>query len=125
MRCGAALVGLILLAAPCAFALDGNAQQKSVVGRPHNCDKYYPRDLQRQGIEGTTTLAFQVTRQGWVEDIKIAQSSGNRLLDRWAEFCASHWHYKPATRDGSPVEVPWEAKVEWRVPDTAAAPQQP
>jgi protein TonB len=93
----------------------------SPVGVPHTCQQYYPLTLQQQGIAGTTSLSFLVTSHGQVRDIAVAQSSGNGDLDAAAVACAKRWRYKPATKDGNPIEAPWVAKVVWALPDLPAA----
>jgi TonB family protein len=72
--------------------------------------------LQRQGAEGDTLLSFVVTAGGRVKDIRVAKSSSNKGLDWAATVCASHWNYKPATQDGTPIDMHWKALVVWTVP---------
>src|SRR5690242_20467860 len=85
-----------------------SAHATTSIGRPHACGGLYPAALQQQGVEGTTTLAFHVTRSGSVRQITVAESSGNADLDVAAIYCAQHWRYKPATQEGRPVEVEWK-----------------
>jgi TonB family protein len=84
--------------------------------------------MQRAGAEGTTTLKFRVTKSGWVEHIKVLQSSGNSTLDKMAVLCATRWHYLPATQDGSAVASDWQADVVWKIavdtPQTVPAPTE-
>jgi TonB family protein len=102
-----------------AFAQDapqGDAAQKKTVGRPHDCEHYFPQDLRYDGAQGETTLAFMVTADGHVSDINVTKSSGNDELDAAAVTCASHWLYKLANPDAAPKAVPWGATVAWSVP---------
>lgn len=86
------------------------------IGRPHVCgQRYYPALATRLGHQGTTTLSFKIGTDGSVKDPKVAQSSGFEELDNAAITCAQEWHYKPAIQSGQPVEVPWEAKVTWKL----------
>ncbi len=62
----------LLLSGP-AFAQEVSRDAPPPVGIPHTCDKYYPKDLQRKGIEGTTTLAFLITKGGRVKQIAIKE----------------------------------------------------
>jgi protein TonB len=41
----------------------------------------YPRFAQESGVQGSTTLRFILRRDGSVEDITVAESSGHRRLD--------------------------------------------
>ena len=46
--------------------------------------KYYPLRARRNGLEGTTTVAFTVSSNGEIGGIALAQSSGMSLLDQAA-----------------------------------------
>jgi TonB family protein len=85
------------------------------IGRPHVCTQNYPQAAMAAHAEGTTLLAFKVTAEGTVKDPTVARSSGNQDLDDAALRCVAFWHYKPATRDGKPVEVAWQANVVWKI----------
>ncbi len=85
------------------------------IGRPHVCGAYYPATAFKAHIEGTVLLGFVVTDKGGVKDIKVSESSGNKDLDDASVFCASHWLYRPATKDTVPIEMPWKAKVVWKI----------
>jgi len=85
------------------------------IGRPHTCASYYPAAALKARIQGTDLVEFMVTTDGGVRDIKIGKSSGNQDLDDAALSCVAHWHYKPATKDGSPIEMPWKANVVWNI----------
>jgi TonB family protein len=114
------VAGSVLFMVPASVFAQTNApasgfeSQTGTVGKPHNCAAFYPRDLERQGIGGETTLGFTITSDGSVRNIKIVKSSGNRELDHLAGLCASHWHYLSA--NGNPIEVQWKAKIVWSVP---------
>ncbi|MFQ5458560.1 MAG: TonB family protein [Myxococcota bacterium] len=43
---------------------------------------YYPRVARRRGIEGTVHVRFGIRKDGRVDRLAIARSSGHRLLDR-------------------------------------------
>ena len=86
------------------------------IGRPHACgQKYYPSLATRLGHEGTTVLSFKIGPDGSVKDVTVSQSSGFPELDEAAIPCAQNWEYKPAMQNGQPVEVPWQAKVTWKL----------
>ena len=109
-----------------------SAQETSSTGMPppqigsqHTCDQWYPSNLQRQGIEGITTLAFYITAKGHTRHITVQESSGNNALDFAARLCASGWFYQPMIQDGKPVETPWVAKVVWKVPAPEPATSMP
>ncbi|HXL98514.1 MAG TPA: energy transducer TonB [Rhizomicrobium sp.] len=81
----------------------------------HTCAQQYPREATRLGQEGDNTVSFHITADGSVTNVTVTQSSGIDVLDQAAITCVSGWLYKPATQNGQPVEVPWQAKVSWRV----------
>jgi TonB family protein len=85
---------------------------------PHSCEYYYPIEEFNNHITGTTVLAFTVSTDGYLEDIKVATSSGNANLDAAAVTCAARWHYRPATRDAKPFAAQWQAAVVWQIPST-------
>lgn len=91
-------------------------------GLMHTCENYYPRAEFRSRTEGTTKLSFHISIEGLPKDMTIAQSSGNDDLDNAALECASHWRYRPALKNGVPIETPWDANVVWRVPPENTAP---
>ncbi|HVU20953.1 MAG TPA: TonB family protein [Rhizomicrobium sp.] len=85
------------------------------VGRPHVCQQNYPEVSVRLNEEGTTLLSFKVMTDGSVSDVTVAKSSGYSRLDDAAVSCASRWHYKPQTVDGTPVVASWQANVQWKL----------
>jgi TonB family protein len=111
----AALVFLFQAAANSGADTQVGQGQPVSVGKPHVCTDAYPLAAVRAGAEGTTTLKFQVTVDGTVKDIVVESSSGNTDLDNAAVQCAGRWLYKPATRDGKPVEMPWKASIQWKL----------
>lgn len=48
-----------------------------------------------------------------MDNVTVAHSSGSQELDQAAVECASSWTYRPAQKNGRPVEVPWQAEVNW------------
>jgi protein TonB len=46
--------------------------------------KFYPPPARRMGMEGTSTVAFSVSRNGNISGIALARSSGRTLLDQAA-----------------------------------------
>ncbi len=85
------------------------------IGRPHVCTQNYPDISVRLNEEGTTTLSFHIAVDGSVNNVAVAKSSGFPRLDEAALSCAGRWRYKPAMQDGNPVEVPWQANVQWKL----------
>lgn len=84
---------------------------------PDECgqERHYPPMAIRLGHEGTTILAFRIGVDGLLTDIRVAQSSGHQELDDAAVAGARCWRYKPAMKDGKPIEAPWQASVKWQL----------
>jgi protein TonB len=92
-----------------------HVSQPPMPSRAENCRKDYPffaRILER---EGTTELAFVVSADGTVRDVKVAKSSGSDGLDDAAVECVARWHYRPAVKDGQLVDAPMTVKVAWNL----------
>src|SRR5665213_1266906 len=90
------------------------APSPTAIGTPHTCgQKYYPPVATSLGLEGSATLIFRIGTDGIPKNIAIAKSTGRLDLDYASVNCASTWSYKPAEKDGRPIEVSWSAKVTW------------
>jgi protein TonB len=83
------------------------------VGKPHFCMQDYPPDAVAELAEGRVTVKFKITVEGVTTNHQIVESSGYATLDDAALACTSRWRYKPAIKDGKPIEVPWKAQVLW------------
>ena len=90
----------------------------SAMGERHVCrpEDYYPKEQLRQRVTGTAQVDFHIAVDGSAKDVILSQSSGNAALDQAAEDCVATWRYKPAMRNGLPVEIPWNATVVWSLP---------
>ena len=58
-------------------------------------------------------LKLFVGRRGRVEDALVVRSSGDERLDQAAEAAVRRWRYRPARRDGHPVEAVDYVQVEF------------
>ena len=66
----------------------------------------YPSDAARRGAEGTVLLKILVGTDGNPLQVVVQQSSGHRALDRAArEHVLAKWRFKPALRNGQPVQA--------------------
>ncbi|OSM07171.1 energy transducer TonB [Magnetofaba australis] len=61
-----------------------NLRQRAVREIEAGVKRYfnYPRRAQQRGLEGTVHLAFTIAADGRIADLRIARSSGHRILDR-------------------------------------------
>ena len=65
----------------------------------------YPMALACDGIGGTVELEVTVGIDGSVTGATTRQSSGQPALDAAALESVRAWRFRPATRNGEPVEV--------------------
>jgi TonB family protein len=99
---------------------------QSVGVPPGGCVAYYPPLAIRLNQEGDVDLVFTITANGTVKDVLALKSSGYAALDQAAAHCAGFWRYKPATRNGIPVDIQWHAVVKFKLgtPSPEAIAQQ-
>lgn len=66
----------------------------------------YPRGAIREGLQGQVMLKILVGTDGKPLDVQVETSSGHRILDKAArDFVLKNWQFKPAMRDGQPVQA--------------------
>lgn len=66
----------------------------------------YPRDQVRSGHEGTVLLRVLVDVDGRPLQVDVERSSGHRRLDDAARrHVLKHWTFRPAMKDGRPVQA--------------------
>jgi protein TonB len=63
----------------------------------------YPTLARGVGLSGSVELHFIIGTNGHVRDVTVVK--GSILLARAAVEAVQTWHYKPARRDGIPVET--------------------
>ncbi|MCK5687853.1 energy transducer TonB, partial [Myxococcota bacterium] len=69
----------------------------------------YPRDAERQGIEGEVLLRLLVNADGEVEQVVILSSNPPKIFDRAAAMAAEAWRFSPGKMGGRAVPV-WVRK---------------
>ncbi len=67
----------------------------------------YPREALRKEWTGTSSIAFLIGVDGLVKEAKVVKSSGHDILDTAAMDALSLCQFKPARKDGEPVEA-WQ-----------------
>ena len=65
----------------------------------------YPKVAQRRRYEGTVVLDVLVDTAGNAAEVKVAQSSGYKVLDRSALADVRRWRFKPARKGPRTVEM--------------------
>ncbi len=86
--------------APASDAYRSNDTTPIAINRP---SPNYPREALRRGLGGTVRVEVNVTADGRVERMDLAESSGDRFLDRAAMEAVRRWRFRPAMRNGQPV----------------------
>ena len=72
----------------------------------------YPGDAKQKGHEGTVVLHIVISPQGEVTSASVSKTSGFPELDQEAvSWVSSHWKYKPAVENGTPVASASDAQV--------------
>ena len=74
-----------------------------------------PDDLRGDDFDKSCVVEFTVGADGKPVTVKISQSTDVKELDRLALEAARQWRFKPATRDGEPVESRVRLHIEFQV----------
>lgn len=67
-------------------------------------DPGYPAEFIRKRIEGTVTLYAVIHRDGSVSDVRVLRGIDDRL-DENARAALTRWRFRPATKNGDPVDL--------------------
>jgi protein TonB len=70
----------------------------------HKVDPAYPLQLMRENVAGTVTLRAIIRTDGTVGDIRVVNGADQRL-DQYATQALSRWHFRPAMKNGSTIDV--------------------
>jgi len=65
-----------------------------------NAQPNYPLYARKMNQEGVVILLVEVLTDGSAGDVRVATSSGIRLLDKAALEAVKEWNFKPAKKDG-------------------------
>ena len=75
----------------------------------------YPPTLKARGIEGDVVVRVRIAPNGLVSDVRVLRGSGHDELDAAARRAASAERYRPATKNGEPVDYRLEYTVRFRL----------
>src|SRR5882762_1159766 len=83
---------------------NGGAGELSAPIAEHKVDPAYPMQLMRENVSGTVTLRAIIRTDGSVGDIRVVKGADQRL-DQYASQALSRWHFRPAMKNGTTVDV--------------------
>jgi TonB family protein len=83
---------------------ESNAGELIAPVAEHKVDPAYPMELMEQNVAGTVTLRAIIRADGTVGDIRVVSGPDQRL-DRYAADALSRWHFHPAVKNGSTINV--------------------
>ena len=67
-------------------------------------DPAYPLELMRRNVHGTVTLYALIRNDGTVTDVRVLRGVDDRL-DQYARAALACWRFRPATKNGNPVDL--------------------
>lgn len=75
----------------------------------------YPRRAMQRRETGTVRVQVQVGLDGRPSDVRVLESSESRDLDRAALDAVRKWRFRPAQRNGQPVEATVVVPIAFRL----------
>ncbi len=94
----------------------GEALRKSGLIAPeatHEVDPAYPLELMQEHIHGTVVLYAVIRSDGSVGGVRVLQGVDDRL-DRYACEALMRWHFLPALKNGTAVDLAAVVKIPFR-----------
>lgn len=95
---------------------NSNADSKQQLSPPtatRKVDPAYPLQLMRENVEGVVTLYAVIRLNGTVGNVRVLNGI-DRRLDQFASQAVSQWQFRPATKNGSPVDVEATFRIPFR-----------
>jgi TonB family protein len=96
-----------------AAPLAGEFQPMELISRPA---PVYTQEARQLGIQGDVALSVVFQANGAIHILAIVKSLGHGL-DQAAEQAASQIRFRPAQRNGQPVDFPATLRIEFRLAD--------
>lgn len=83
------------------------------------CKVDYPREALRKEWTGTTALVIEISAEGKITKVKIADSSGHEVLDNAVrnQLLSGKCIQKPASINGVPQATTTQVKYVWEIDD--------
>jgi len=102
-QAAAAGIPLATLAPPPATTASADYAPSEGPGGRANFPPVYPEAALKACASGAVRLRVSINAQGYVLNVAVDKSSGNRDLDRAAVDAARHWRFNPGKAEGEPV----------------------
>jgi periplasmic protein TonB len=71
----------------------------------------YPTQARRSNQEGWVVVSYNIDAEGNVNTVKVLDAQPRHLFDREAVNAVERWKFKPATRNGVPVEASRQQRI--------------
>ncbi len=81
----------------------------------HQPQPTIPDELRADNLDATAVVEVVVDAGGKATSAAITSTTGKKDLDRLALETAKQWRFKPATRDGAPIESRVRLHIEFQV----------
>lgn len=88
---------------------------EATIARGSQLQPDYPSAMARQGIEGVVTVRVLIGTDGRVKDVIQVSATDPDFFKATQRQALRYWRFKPATRDGVPVESWREMTVRFRL----------
>jgi TonB family protein len=96
-------LAILVAALPLALAAAAGAQTQEAVRTQYQAP-VYPENLLKSESQGNVLLIGRIDAQGRIADLHLVSTTHPDFVRPAAEAVAA-WQFKPATRDGQPVEI--------------------
>lgn len=83
---------------------NANSADLSAPAATRKVDPAYPLQIMRENVSGTVILYAVIHADGTVGNVRILRGVDERL-DRFASEAVAQWQFRPATKNGAPVDV--------------------
>ncbi|MGH8175037.1 MAG: TonB family protein [Steroidobacter sp.] len=80
-----------------------NVVQAAALKRVRDAAVVYPRDAQRDGVEGWVDVEFTITPDGSTRDLVVRDALPREIFEKSALDSVRRWRFEPVMRDGQPV----------------------
>ena len=111
------VTAIALFLTPVARGTESVAQDPPAILDSNQCRPAYPRAAVEKRQEGTVKMQFTVGANGKLVGSAVVKSSGYRELDQAALQALIHCRFKPAYREGKPVQAGFFLEYRWQLAD--------